>query len=78
MTMDADKNVTANFDFKAGAHTIAAGYHHTVMLKSNGTLWAWGRNLDGQLGYPTVSESCEEQPGSAPVVERIANVFCGG
>jgi alpha-tubulin suppressor-like RCC1 family protein len=58
MIMDADKNVTANFDFKAGADTIVAGYHHTVMLKSNGTLWAWGRNLDGQLGYQT-TETCD-------------------
>ncbi len=33
--------------------SIAAGGHHTVAIQSNGTLWAWGRNLDGQLGDGT-------------------------
>jgi PKD repeat protein len=30
---------------------IAAGDSHTMALKPNGTLWAWGRNMEGQLGY---------------------------
>ena len=29
---------------------IAAGYHHTVVLKNDGTVWAWGDNHYGQLG----------------------------
>ena len=29
---------------------IAAGFHHTVALKADGTLWAWGDNGFGQLG----------------------------
>ena len=29
---------------------IAAGYSHTVALKSDGTVWAWGNNSYGQLG----------------------------
>ena len=29
---------------------IAAGYNHTVALKGDGTVWAWGRNESGQLG----------------------------
>ncbi|MBI5376331.1 MAG: hypothetical protein HZA77_12930 [Candidatus Schekmanbacteria bacterium] len=29
---------------------ISAGHAHSVALKSNGTLWAWGRNESGQLG----------------------------
>ena len=36
---------------------IAAGSEHTVALKSDGTLWAWGYNVQGQLGNGTLSDS---------------------
>lgn len=29
---------------------IAAGLYHSLALKSDGTLWAWGHNLYGQVG----------------------------
>jgi alpha-tubulin suppressor-like RCC1 family protein len=29
---------------------FSCGYNHVVALQSNGTLWAWGRNTNGQLG----------------------------
>jgi len=32
---------------------VAAGSNHTVALKSDGTLWAWGNGLSGQLGNGT-------------------------
>ena len=31
---------------------IAAGGGHTVVLKTDGTVWAWGNNRSGQLGAP--------------------------
>ncbi|TDO83715.1 putative secreted protein (Por secretion system target) [Flavobacterium chryseum] len=33
--------------------TILAGHGHTVALKTDGTLWAWGNNFSGQLGNGT-------------------------
>lgn len=33
--------------------TIVAGHGHTVALKTDGTLWAWGNNFSGQLGNGT-------------------------
>jgi len=36
---------------------IAAGDDHTLALKSDGTVWAWGRNANGQLGNGTTSSS---------------------
>jgi alpha-tubulin suppressor-like RCC1 family protein len=29
---------------------VAAGDQHTCALKNDGTLWCWGRNVEGQLG----------------------------
>jgi alpha-tubulin suppressor-like RCC1 family protein len=33
---------------------VAAGSSHTVVLANNGTVWAWGKNSNGQLGDGTV------------------------
>ena len=35
--------------------TLAAGNSHTLMVKGDGTLWAWGRNNEGQLGDGTTT-----------------------
>lgn len=35
----------------------SAGFRHTVGLRINGTLWAWGANNNGQLGNNSVTES---------------------
>ena len=30
--------------------TVSTGFYETFALKTDGTLWAWGNNADGQLG----------------------------
>ena len=37
---------------------VSAGTYQTAALKTNGTLWTWGRNSYGQLGNGTVVNSC--------------------
>jgi len=32
---------------------IAAGAYHNIALKEDGSVWAWGLNCDGQLGFGT-------------------------
>lgn len=34
---------------------ISAGAHHALALKSDGTVWAWGQNGNGQLGDGTTT-----------------------
>jgi alpha-tubulin suppressor-like RCC1 family protein len=41
----------------SGVAAIAVGYVHTVALKSDGTVWAWGAGGDGQLGDSTMNDS---------------------
>ena len=36
---------------------LVAGGNHTVAIKKDGTLWAWGLNQDGQLGNGTNKDS---------------------
>ena len=57
---------------------VGAGRHHTAAIKTDGTLWTWGRNVStGQLGDNTVANK------SSPV-QTVAGgtnwklVACGG
>jgi hypothetical protein len=40
-----------------GVMAIAAGYYHTLALKKDGTVWAWGENAYGELGNGTNTDS---------------------
>lgn len=45
---------------------ISAGYGHTAGIKTDGTLWVWGNNGDGQLGDgTTVKKNTPKQVGNA-------------
>jgi len=35
--------------------SIAAGDAHSVALKSDGTVWTWGSNFNGELGNGTTT-----------------------
>ncbi len=44
---------------------IVAGAEHTIALKTDGTLWAWGNNDNGQLGDgTTISKNIPTQIGT--------------
>ncbi|MDD3652582.1 MAG: DUF1533 domain-containing protein [Desulfotomaculaceae bacterium] len=40
-----------------GVQKIAVGKEHCLALKSDGTVWAWGRNNEGQLGDNSQTDS---------------------
>lgn len=49
-----------------GQTTISGGPNHSIAIKTDGTLWAWGSNSDGRLGDgTTTNQSSPIQIGTA-------------
>jgi len=46
---------------------VAAGEYHSLALDSNGQLWAWGYNADGELGDGTTTQRLKAVPITTPV-----------
>jgi|GEM_PF-1675504 len=55
--------------------TIAAGGNHTAALKGDGTAWAWGYNVSGQLGNGTTNNSTT--PVQASGLSELATIAAG-
>ncbi|WP_253908853.1 RCC1 domain-containing protein [Corallococcus exiguus] len=55
---------------------LAGGLQHTVALKQDGTVWAWGRNADGQLGDGTTT--ARPTPAQALGVTGVTALVAGG
>ncbi len=54
--------------FLTGISAIAAGETHVLALRSDGSLWAWGGNTSGQLGYGnTIASSVPIQVCADPI-----------
>lgn len=71
-----DRNMPVQVQNLTDATTIAAcGAFHSIVVKKNGTVWAWGRNTYGNLGDNTVNNS------SLPVqmigISDVAGVAAG-
>ena len=51
-TNDTAIRCTPVTTFAGGSNwkSVAAGYRHTAAIKTDGTLWVWGLNGDGELG----------------------------
>ena len=55
---------------------VAAGEEFSLALRSDGTVWAWGRNDRGQLGRGTIS-SQELVPARVAVLNRVTKISAG-
>src|SRR5579884_2980960 len=63
----------------SGVIAIAAGQYHSLALKADGTVWAWGSNNDDQLGttasgscYTYSSGPCSATPVQVPITNVVA------
>ncbi|HEY6009099.1 MAG TPA: hypothetical protein VIU40_12310, partial [Geobacteraceae bacterium] len=61
----AENHTPAQVAGLAGMIAVAAGDDHTVALRNDGTIWAWGRNSYGQLGDGTITR------GLSPVQVKV-------
>ncbi|AKF86695.1 hypothetical protein MFUL124B02_31355 [Myxococcus fulvus 124B02] len=55
--------------------TVAAGAYHTLFLEKDGTVWAWGQNVSGQLGTGATSTTVQSQPTRVhglPAIKALA------
>jgi alpha-tubulin suppressor-like RCC1 family protein len=53
--------------------SVAAGFSHTMALRTDGTLWAWGESSEGQLGDgTTTTRGIPAQVGTAHNWESVS------
>jgi len=57
------------------AQTAAGGFGHTLIVKSDGTVWSTGLNAAGQLGDDTTTD--RRVPAQVPGVSGVATVAAG-
>lgn len=73
---DNSPNTTRSIPFEVNgfpdAISISHGESHTLVLNGNGTVWAWGKDNNGQLGDGRVIGMFEYQ--NTPIVSKIDNV----
>jgi len=63
-------------DEPGGQCPVVAGFDSAYALKSDGTVWAWGNNFNGQLGNGSRTES--HVPVRAAGLNRVVNQIIPG
>ena len=62
--------------FLTGVAAIAGGQDHSLALKTDGTLWAWGENTDGELGDGTLTSRAT--PVQVIALSNVESAVGGG
>jgi len=64
-----------------GVKAVAAGGDHSLALREDGTVWAWGSNSQGQLGDGRGGSRYDDKkstPGRIPDLVDVIGIACGG
>jgi alpha-tubulin suppressor-like RCC1 family protein len=61
----------------SGVVGVATGTEHSLALRSDGTVWAWGSNWAGQLGTGTSSWSSVPTPVRVAGLTNVVHVVAG-
>lgn len=59
------------------AAAVYAGENYTVILKDDGTVWAWGDNQFGQLGQGFAGDKANPEPIQVPGLTGIVGIATG-
>ncbi len=59
------------------AKAVAAGGSHSAALKTDGTVWVWGSNSDGQLGQGTTGGNDQTSPEQVPGLSGVTAIAAG-
>ena len=72
-TSGSGTNVSTPVKIMDGVAQVAAGYSHSLAVKTDGTLWAWGYNYSGQVGNGTGTNV------STPVkiMDGVSKIYAG-
>lgn len=66
---DADSYLPVRVPGLTGIVAIQAGHNHTLALRNDGTVWAWGDNIYGQLGNGSLTTP--KTPVKVPLTKVI-------
>ncbi|MCL1793885.1 MAG: hypothetical protein FWG34_08445, partial [Oscillospiraceae bacterium] len=78
--------ITIKYDYKStpvhimdNVAQVSAGEYHTMAIKTDGSLWAWGNNDYGQIGDGTTTDRYERVLIMEPVyiMDNVAQISAG-
>jgi len=56
---------------------VDTGWHHGMVLRSDGTVWTWGFNQLGELGWGTADTQQHPEPKQVPGLTDVTGVSAG-